>query len=185
MLDCPKSSQKQALHEAWAGWLAELRPWDWFVTLTFREPTEQQKETGYTRRGIAYCEKAIRHFEAEVGLRRHDPPPWGVEGVWAREPHQSGSPHLHGLVMAGDARRMDLVDWGWEKMGITRVEPVRELGAFYYVTKYILKDQLNQGKNLWLHVGNQPLARDIPLKPQPEKLWFRKLKPLDFSQKCV
>lgn len=137
MLDYPETIQKQAgIRNAWGEWLSTVKPWDWFVTMTFRDP---KGEVGYDRRGIAYCKRAVRDFihraEWTGGARGRPAIP---VGVFAIERHSRGSPHVHGLVLS-PGRRMAMVDWGWEKYGITRVEAVRDRGAAFYVTKYIMK----------------------------------------------
>jgi len=154
LLDCPESTQNQ-VKTAWGAWLANLRPWEWFTTLTFKAP----KQGTYDRRGIAYVRRAVREFEAEAVARMpwapgHEEGVHSIEAVWAIERHVNGSPHVHGLLAARGGelvgpelalqrarlgRRMGMVDWAWEGPGMARVEAVRDLGAAYYVTKYILK----------------------------------------------
>jgi len=154
LLDCPSSDQKQAVADSWGKWISGLRPWEWFATLTFRPPPEDF----YDRRGISFVKREVQEFQAqalvgcrprlELGEMR------GVDGVWAIERHVNGSPHVHGLLAAwsrgmnedGGAcdkgrlgRRLDMVDWSWERSGMARVEAVRDLGAAFYVTKYIMK----------------------------------------------
>lgn len=53
-----------------------------------------------------------------------------------------GVPHWHMLVSnTGDQRRMDWVDWWWQEYGIGRVLPYdRQLGAGYYLSKYVTKE---------------------------------------------
>ena len=83
----------------------------------------------------------------------HDEGVHSIEAVWAIERHKSGSPHVHGLLAARGGelgpdlelnkarlgRRMSMVDWAWEGPGMARVESVRDLGAAFYVSKYIMK----------------------------------------------
>ena len=139
MLDCPESAQKgPMLRLAWGEWIANLRPWEWFVTLTFKPP----KQGIYDRRGIAYTKRAVQRFTDEVSY--HAPTPCLVDGVWAIERHVSEAPHVHGLMTATTSwrslgRRMDMVDWAWEHTGMARVEAVEELGAPFYVSKYIMQ----------------------------------------------
>jgi len=138
LLDYPESIQKQESEakNSWGAWLAEVKPWDWFVTMTFRDP----KGVDYDRRGISYCRAAVANFIREArwyGGTRSKRPAVPV-GVFAIERHARGSPHVHGLVLS-PGRRMAMVDWGWEKYGITRVEAVESRGAAFYVTKYIMK----------------------------------------------
>lgn len=143
MLDCPSSAQNE-VKTAWGGWLANLRPWEWFATLTFKPP----KEGIYDRRGIAYVRRAVEEFQTQALAGCRPGLVFGemrtVEGLWAIERHVNGSPHVHGLLAArayhaGLGRRLDMVDWSWEHSGMARVEAVRDLGAAFYVSKYILK----------------------------------------------
>jgi len=143
LLDCPRS----ALHEvnqSWGEWLSGLRPWEWFATLTFKPP----QEGIYDRRGIAYVRRAVQEFQGQALAGCRPVPVFGemrwVDGVWAIEKHKNGSPHVHGLLaargfQAGLGRRLDMVDWSWEHSGMARVEAVRDLGAAFYVSKYIMK----------------------------------------------
>ena len=53
-----------------------------------------------------------------------------------------GVPHWHLLVAdVGEQRRMDWVDWWFDRYGIARVLPyMKELGARYYLGKYLTKE---------------------------------------------
>ncbi len=133
MLDYPESASE--VKNAWGEWISTCRPWTWFTTLTFRPP---QGDPSYDRRGHAYTLSAIADFMRQAAWRPCPGRPAQPQAVWAIERHQNGSPHVHGLV-TGLGRRMDLVDWGWEHYGITRVEEIRDRGAGFYVAKYVLK----------------------------------------------
>lgn len=168
LLDCQRSAfqdlsdwrgeQDGKARQAWGEWLANLRPWEWFVTLTFKPP----QEGIYDRRGVAYTKRAVQAFQdqALAGCRPYvadgDKAYVQVEGVWAIERHLNLAPHVHGLLAAkvqrwdewaevvrsggpGLGRRLDMVDWSWETTGMARVEAVNDLGAAHYVSKYIMK----------------------------------------------
>lgn len=128
------------LKQAWGGFLTELGDrsggWDWWATLTFRDPPDAP---GWTRIGWGYSGRAWDTFVKELGLRKglHD-----VRWVRGRE-YQTwrGVPHFHGLISGvADLRRLSMMDWWYRKYGIARIEAYdRSLGAGFYLCKYITK----------------------------------------------
>lgn len=101
--------------------------------------TKDKGETGtWTKPGWASAKRAWRELCNQAA-----PALGGL--TWARmfEIQQwRGVPHIHALVANTDAsvRRMDLVDWAWNRWGITRVvEYNAELGARFYLCKYVTK----------------------------------------------
>ena len=138
----PQGNIKADLRQGWGDWLSELGEraggWEWWVTMTFREPPANA--VGWTKIGWGYSGKAWDTLINEIGLRKGMHDLWWVRG---REYQQwRGVPHFHGLIGGvGDLRRMDLVDWCWRKYGMTRILPYnRELGAGYYLCKYVTKE---------------------------------------------
>lgn len=145
---------KQALKQAWGGFLTDLGDraggWDWWVTLTFREPPEYRP--GWTKIGWGYSGKAWGRFVTELGLRKglHD-----VRWVRGRE-YQAwrGVPHFHGLIAGvSELRRDDAWAWWFKRYGLARIEPYdRSLGAGFYLCKYVTKElgdiQLSPGLTL-------------------------------------
>lgn len=65
-------------------WLSGLAEWDWFLTVTFREPLPK------------YREESVVHAVGEH--IRHTPYGANRPLVLAAEPHRSGATHLHGLL---------------------------------------------------------------------------------------
>ena len=125
------------LKQEWGDWLSTLGNWHWFVTLTLKDPPATN---GYwTKPGWAYAKRAWKNFilRAQPGLGQLQ---------WVRVfelQHWRGVPHIHALVGNVDpsVRRMDMVDWAYERYGITRVlEYNPELGARYYLCKYLTKE---------------------------------------------
>ena len=117
--------------------MSSLADWEWFVTMTLRDPPPNSR--GWDRPGWASAKRAWREL---VSAAR---PPLG-ELAWVRmfEIQKDRSvPHIHALVGNCDpsVRRMDLVDWAWHRWGMTRVlEYNAELGASFYLAKYVTKD---------------------------------------------
>lgn len=115
--------------------------WEWYATFTFRDPE--------TKAGPAY-----RAWGSLCGYLRDR----GVEPQYFRgiEYQNRGTPHFHALMKnMGTVQRMQVKHW-WDKHhGISRVFPYdRQLGARFYVAKYVLKDNSRLGD--WaLEVGGQ------------------------------
>ena len=127
---------EQDLKGAWGDWLGGLARWDWFVTMTLKNP---HGVPTWDKPGWASAKKAWGQF---TGLAQ---PALG-ELKWVRMfeiQGWRGVPHVHALVANTDpsVRRMDLVDWAWDRWGIARVlEYKQELGARYYLCKYVTKE---------------------------------------------
>lgn len=133
----------QGLKQAWGGFLTELGDraggWDWWMTLTFRDPPVGSP--GWTKIGWGYSGKAWDALMQELELRK------GMFGTtrWVRGreyQHWRGVPHFHGLIGGvADLRRMDMVDWWFDHYGIARILPYdRSMGAGYYLCKYVTKE---------------------------------------------
>ncbi len=130
---------KEALRQAWGDWLSGLAEWEWFVTMTLRDPPAKAQDRGWTKPGWATAKRAWREL---AGLAR---PALGVL-EWVRMFELQGwrgVPHIHALVGNCDpsVRRLDLVDWAWERWGMARVlEYDPRLGARFYLCKYVSKE---------------------------------------------
>lgn len=126
----------QELSGAWGTWLSGLEEWQWFVTMTFRDPPATTP--GYSKVGWAHAKSAWRTFEK---LAR----PACGELLWARameiQPWR-GVPHWHALVGGLDSTRYrDVSNSLWKNFGFCRIldfDP--ELGAGYYIAKYATKE---------------------------------------------
>lgn len=137
-------ANRQELKQAWGGFLTELGDknggWDWWATLTFRDRTLEEQRQGWTKVGWGYSGRAWDKFQNEIGGRM------ALQGqYWVRgREYQTwrGVPHFHGLVGGvGDLRRLDMMDWWYERYGIARIEAYdRALGAGFYLCKYVTKE---------------------------------------------
>ena len=144
---------KANLKESWGDFLTTLGDkvggWDWWVTLTFREPPA--KFPNWTRVGWKYSTNAWDKFieglewqkvsqKLDYGLCQGSPViPW----VRAREyQNWRGVPHFHGLVSGvWDIHRLTMKEWWYERYGIARILPYnRKLGAGFYLCKYVTKE---------------------------------------------
>jgi hypothetical protein len=127
---------------AYGEWLAELRDWTAFATLTFA-PGATEANAGAPSVSDA---SALRRFgyylrRAQRVLGRQ------VTGVVALEHHASGQPHGHGLLaIEGPHVKGELVALGrlWEGTagnGYSRHEVPRKRGdVARYCAKYLVKD---------------------------------------------
>jgi len=128
-------SQDSTIKEAWGDWVTGLDRWEWFVTMTFRDP----KIGGtWTKPGWGHAKRAWREFLKVMQ------PPLGTVG-WVRcfeMQKERGVPHIHALVSGTQGfRRMDMVDWCYRQYGIARILPYNpKLGAGYYLCKYLTKE---------------------------------------------
>jgi hypothetical protein len=127
------------LKEAMGTWLGQLAPWDVFSTWTFSRPTREGGAMFWARRHLRWLEK------------KAEQPIYGFVGV---ERGQSGGlVHIHALLgnvghlKAFCGERLSPGQWGraccmlhsWP-CGLARVLPYdQELGARYYVSKYMSK----------------------------------------------
>ena len=134
-----KSQEKSSLKQEWGKWLSNLAVWDWFATLTFRDRTPEQIKAGWTKVGTHYAQRAWKEFIQEVEKRANHKVRWFKGTEYQR---WRGVPHFHCLVQGvQEVRRMDFVDWWWDRYGIARILPYNaKKGASYYVCKYIMKE---------------------------------------------
>lgn len=115
-----------------------MAPWEWFATLTFRDPADP-RFPGWTRVGWKSAHNALNRFNgALVTEMQYINPTW----VACMELQKRGVPHWHMLVSGvEDQRHMNWVDWWWDRYGIARILPYQqELGARYYLGKYLTKE---------------------------------------------
>lgn len=137
------------LKQAWGDFLEEvgcgLAGWDWYCTLTFRDPGEKQRRKApyWTKPGWAYAHQALRRFSTTLLHDRFDAVKEQPYWIALMEMQKwRGVPHWHLLMgNCGDLRRLDWMDWWWQGFGIARILPYRaELGARFYLGKYLTKD---------------------------------------------
>ena len=134
------------LNTAWGDFLEglgdEVEGWDWFCTMTLRDPDELKRAVSptWTKPGWQYAHSALTNFTK--GLGKGKPPDQKPYWVAMMEYQKwRGVPHWHMLIgNCAAIRRMDWVDWGWQNYGLTRILPYdRNLGARFYLGKYLTK----------------------------------------------
>jgi len=121
---------------AWGDWLKDIGGWQWFVTLTFRDP--QPHSGNWTKPGFAYAARAWEDFMQFVR-----PPIGPLQWVRFFELQRDrGVPHIHGLVKGLDSvQYKQASEMLWSRYGFNRIlEYDPKLGAAHYVTKYIAKE---------------------------------------------
>lgn len=154
---------KSELGQAWGEYLSGLASWDWWVTLTFRDPVPSHSVTdlschgwffrgkwrfpdpsscmtprSWNRPGWTYAKRGWRDALAALPGPAVGTFPW----VRAFEIQKwRGAPHIHALVGGLDSKRYaEFGTWWWQKYGFCKVEeydPAR--GAGYYLCKYVAK----------------------------------------------
>ncbi|GAI60940.1 unnamed protein product, partial [marine sediment metagenome] len=48
------------ISQVWGDWIGELANWDWFATMTFRNPSEIDQKAGWTRIGPGCARTALK-----------------------------------------------------------------------------------------------------------------------------
>ena len=121
------------LREAWVVFLNRYN-WDWFATLTFRSPPTTYTANNRLRRWIKAIQKQERR---KVGYYK------GMEFT------KLGVPHFHLLMGNLDGVRRDKYWKLWfSQNGRARILPYNSgLGASYYLTKYVVKDEYTNAEN--------------------------------------
>ncbi len=126
--------QAETLRASWADFLAELGPWEWFGTFTFRDYVHPER-----------ADKLFRLFVSQ-GNRTLYGPRWYRKGkglTWVRglEYQKRSVIHYHALFKdAHGLRRLDLMDWWYDHAGIARIEATTSQEAVRrYVSKYTVK----------------------------------------------
>jgi len=125
------------LRQAWVDLLNRYN-WDWFATLTFRSPPTTYTANNRLKRWIKAIEKQEKR---NIGYYK------GMEFT------RSGVPHFHLLMGNLDGVRRDKYWEVWfRENGRARILPYdSKLGAGYYLTKYVVKDEYSQVENWGIH----------------------------------
>jgi len=132
-----KDTTGQKIGQAFGNWIDGMAAWQWFATLSFRDPTDS-RFPGWDRIGWKSAHNALQRLNNALVMELdYTNPLW----VACMELQQRGVPHWHALVAnVGEQRRMSWVDWWFEHYGIARILPYQEeLGARYYLGKYLTK----------------------------------------------
>lgn len=134
----------------------QSKPWDAFLTTTFRQPrTPQQAEVEFQRIESALAHVSHGFLASELHLDKYDPEP---HTTWDGQPMTTPYRiHVHGLLkwdafiaeygvtevdrtLARETAK--LLNWGvaWKRFGRTSIAKIDEVGgAVGYVTKYCTK----------------------------------------------
>lgn len=120
------SQSRRQLRGAWGQFLSQF-PWDWFVTLTFRNEVP-------TFRAYRMVESFLRDIEADAGVPIH----------WFRGDEYGprlGRLHMHLLIgNVAHLRRLYWMDEWNVRAGYARILPFDDnKRAAFYVAKYITK----------------------------------------------
>lgn len=143
-------SMTEQLAEAWGTFLAGY-PWDWFLTLTFREPPGSFRAHRMFDRFARDIERAAN---APIGWFRADE--YGSIG---------GHLHIHGLMLGtGHLSRMAwLHEWNrWA--GFARILPFDPAkGAAFYCSKYVTKQfgDYDFSENIQAFRGTRPAVQPL------------------------
>jgi len=132
------TNTREQISQVFGNWLDNMAPWEWYATLTFRDPADP-RFPGWTRVGWKSAHNALNKLNNALVMELdYTNPVW----VASMELQDRGVPHWHLLVSnVPDQRRMSWVDWWYEHYGIARILPYQaELGARYYLGKYLTKE---------------------------------------------
>lgn len=122
---------KQKFIDAFIKWLS-MYDWDWWATFTFR--TDKSPE-GAKKAFLRFIRKIKQNVYFFLAIEWHK---------WR------DSTHCHSLIgNVAEIRRLDVMDAWYEKYGIARIYAYdNNLGAKYYLTKYIFKEMADWDFNL-------------------------------------
>lgn len=126
-------------------------PWQWYVTLTFRNEVGEQA-----------ANSALWQFNRTIRKAQGFAPGF----IWVTERQRRDVPHFHGLMLnVGNLRRLDAKD-AWECNGYARVEPYDPMrGANYYIGKYLFKSsgavQVSRNLTRWYPDPDSPTVRAL------------------------
>ena len=124
-------SPGRALQEAWVALLRQW-PWEWFGTLTFRDPVHPEAAA---KRFDAFAARLNRALYGPRWYKHHV----GIQWVRALEYQRRGVIHFHAVIagVAGQRRSHWVKVWN-DLAGYARIEPIRNMGAVLrYLSKYV------------------------------------------------
>lgn len=126
------------VREGYATFLAQY-PWQWFVTLTFKEPPHPEAAEKKFR---SWVHRVNQHLFGRGYRKRGE----GVYWVLALEYHKSGVIHFHALLgyqfdLNEIASRRDWRNDWYKKHGLCRIDPIDDklFAVTNYVSKYVVK----------------------------------------------
>lgn len=141
-------SMESELTEAWGRFLADY-PWDWFLTLTFRDPPG-------TFRAHRMFARFARDIEKAANVRI---------GWFRADEYGSAAGHLHLHALMLNTGHLSRIAWmqEWDRRaGFARIlpfDPTR--GAAFYCSKYIAKQlgEYDFSENLDAFKGPRPAVQ--------------------------
>ena len=132
--DLPSMLKGDELHKVTAEWIADLKPWKVYGTLTFRDPKEVDVAFSFWRRLVQVLNRDAfgNHYSRKVGHSY-------FSYILATEYQQREALHYHFL----DDRPLnfDLIhSWWGAAAGFAWIEKVKDRASCIgYISKYILK----------------------------------------------
>lgn len=135
----------QAARAASVGWLASLRRWDLYATLTY-DPArfgiarDRDGDASYTR-SVQACVSDLDGYVKSLSAVLHRP----VDAAAAVELHKSGWPHAHALLAMEGVNSLGFIRTGrlwFDNHGyarLRRVDSSRLPQLSAYITKYFTK----------------------------------------------
>ena len=115
--------QQKDLSSVFGEWLNEFK-WDWWATFTFKRDTSPYRAK---KSFLRFIRGVNRHAYYFIAIEWH---------------HYRESVHIHALVgNVPEVRRLTEMDRWFATYGISRIWPYnRNLGARYYLSKYLTKE---------------------------------------------
>jgi hypothetical protein len=142
---------KQWLRQKWGDFLYGL-PWDWFVTITSKEPLHPETLDKLSNQLIHKLNRDI------YGQTYYKKPNVGVLVAKAIEMQKRDVLHCHMLIAGVPTNfyRKEYWSWLWHKKGcVNKIEAYdKDRGAGYYLSKYVAKEA-----NIEMY-GNTSLSTD-------------------------
>ena len=128
-------TDRETLSLAWQKWLKEFEPFDWYITLTFRD---------YTHPEIAYKRffRMIRKMNEELFGKRYREQNKGLHYAVAIEQQKHEVIHLHCLIGGGAStlKKRKYSDFWMTESGFAQIKDYDpSLNAIKYITKDIYK----------------------------------------------
>lgn len=157
-------ARRSELAEAWAGFIATARPWDYAATLTFdpkrREPVPPGPQRTGTKHRLQWPTRLTEDPRVRLRVLTRDVADalvraWlraneratgePIAAVVAMEYHKNGAPHFHGLLGRNGgfspAERAFLEETWNDLAGFCRIEEPRSVeDCAAYASKYLVKD---------------------------------------------
>ena len=143
--------------ESFAGWLAEAAPWQFFLTLTFRE-----------RIGTWGAERRLARYLFEISSFSNTDR--GLFWVFAFEMQRArGVPHCHGIFACTSQSATitgETLQHCWRRNGYSRIVPAQTGAALRYLSKYVFK---SLDSKIFLSLGESIARSGLPYEDLTER----------------